>query len=68
MNLQLINLASIPGELILIIVLITWIVSLLNVFGSERLNTIGKLLFTLIVIVFPIIGSLFYYNLERKGF
>lgn len=68
MNLPLNDFTSIPGELILLVVLITWIVTLLNVFGSERLNTNGKMLFTLIVIVFPIVGSLFYYNLERKGF
>ena len=68
MNLPLNTLTKIPGEWILIVVLITWIVTLLNVFGSERLNANGKLLFTLIVIAFPIVGSLFYYNLERKGF
>ena len=54
------------GSLVGLIIFILDIVVIIEVFKSSR-NTVSKLLWTLLVLMFPVVGVLIYYFLGRKN-
>lgn len=54
------------GSLIGFIVLILDIIAIIEIFKSSR-DMISKLLWTLLILIFPLVGVILYYFLGRKG-
>jgi glucan phosphoethanolaminetransferase (alkaline phosphatase superfamily) len=57
---------TIVWMILIIIVLITWSFIIFNISRSDKLTNRGKLIFLILVLILPLIGSLLYLNLKDK--
>lgn len=54
------------GSLVGLVILILDIIAIIEIFKSSR-DMVSKLLWTILILMFPLVGVLIYYFVGRKG-
>jgi len=54
------------GSLVGLVILVLDIIAIIEIFKSSR-DMVSKLLWTILILMFPLVGVLIYYFVGRKG-